>query len=72
MLRRTLLAAVLALGLPGPAGAATVTDGAGRSVDVPEEAGRVVVAGPPASVYAYVLKPDALAGWVRAFTPSDA
>ncbi|HEV7318687.1 MAG TPA: iron ABC transporter substrate-binding protein [Ensifer sp.] len=49
--------------------ARTITDAAGRKVDVPDTITRVLAAGPPASVLTYVLAPDKLAGWVR--EPSD-
>ncbi|GHD40678.1 iron ABC transporter substrate-binding protein [Thalassobaculum fulvum] len=49
-----------------PAAARTVTDSAGRRVEVPDTVTRVFAAGPPASVLVYVLKPDALLGWPRA------
>lgn len=57
-------------GLPGqPAGARSVTDSAGREVQVPEEIRTVFAAGGPASVLVYMLRPDALAGWPRALRP---
>jgi iron complex transport system substrate-binding protein len=39
-------------------------DAAGRSVSIPDRAGRVLAAGPPASVL-YVLAADKMVGWVR-------
>ena len=72
MRRRALLAALAALLAAGPARAATVTDDAGRQVTLAEPVQRLVSAGPPASVYAYVLKPEAVLGWVRAWTPAEA
>ena len=50
----------------GQALAKTVTDSAGRNVDVPDEIRTVYAAGGPASVLVYMLRPDALAGWPRA------
>ncbi|MCX8996060.1 iron ABC transporter substrate-binding protein [Rhizobiaceae bacterium BDR2-2] len=50
--------------------ARTITDAAGRTVEVPDRVERVLAAGPPASVLVYVLAPDKLAGWVR--QPGDA
>ncbi|EPE99972.1 iron ABC transporter substrate-binding protein [Rhizobium grahamii] len=50
--------------------ARTITDAAGREVEIPDRIERVMAAGPPASVLAYVLAPEKLAGWVRA--PGDA
>jgi iron complex transport system substrate-binding protein len=47
------------------ASARTVTDSAGRSVEVPDRIERVQAAGPPASVLLYVLAPEKLIGWVR-------
>ena len=41
------------------------TDSAGRTVEVPDKIGRILAAGPPASVLIYTLAPDKLAGWVR-------
>ncbi|WP_065374820.1 iron ABC transporter substrate-binding protein [Ensifer adhaerens] len=49
--------------------ARTITDAAGRTVEVPDTVTRVLAAGPPASVLTYVLAPDKLAGWVR--EPTD-
>jgi len=40
-------------------------DAAGRSVSIPDRAGRVLAAGPPASVLLYVLAADKMVGWVR-------
>jgi iron complex transport system substrate-binding protein len=49
-----------------PALARTVTDSAGRTVEVPEHISRVFAAGPPASTLLYVLAPQTMIGWVRA------
>ncbi|MBK0328499.1 iron ABC transporter substrate-binding protein [Rhodobacteraceae bacterium F11138] len=62
-----MILAVLAL----PAQARTVTDSAGRVVEVPDEVTTVFAAGPPASVLVYVLKPETLAGWPRALRPEE-
>lgn len=48
-----------------PAAARTVTDAAGRVVEIPDRVERVLAAGPPASVLVYALAPEKLAGWVR-------
>ncbi|MBN9030961.1 MAG: iron ABC transporter substrate-binding protein [Rhizobiales bacterium 63-7] len=48
-----------------PAAARSITDAAGRVVEIPDRVERVLAAGPPASVLVYVLAPDKLAGWVR-------
>jgi iron complex transport system substrate-binding protein len=65
--RRTLLAQLAAAILaPHSARAATVTDGAGRSVPVPARVERVFPAGPPAAIFLYTLAPELLLGWPRA------
>jgi iron complex transport system substrate-binding protein len=65
--RRTLLAGLSAAALaPRRARAATVADGAGRQVPVPERATRVFPAGPPAAIMLYTLAPELLIGWPRA------
>lgn len=46
--------------------ARTVTDSAGRSVELPDAPRRVFAAGPPASVLLYALAPERMIGWVRA------
>lgn len=46
--------------------ARTVTDSAGRRVEVPETISRVFAAGPPAGVFLYVVAPDKMIGWGRA------
>ncbi len=53
--------------IPGTAHAAgrTFVDSAGRSVQLPEHIGRVVAAGPPASILLYAVAHDKMAGWVR-------
>jgi len=53
-----------------PASARTVTDSAGRQVDVPDTISKVFAAGPPASTLLYMLAPQKMIGWVR--TPRDA
>lgn len=54
-----------------PAMARTITDAAGRVVEIPDKVERVLAAGPPASVLVYVLAPDKLAGWVREPKPEE-
>jgi iron complex transport system substrate-binding protein len=51
-------------------GTHTVTDSAGRRVEIPHQISRVLAAGPPASVLLYTLAPGRMIGWVR--TPSAA
>jgi iron complex transport system substrate-binding protein len=50
--------------------AKSVTDSAGRRVEVPDRITRVFAAGPPAATALYVLAPQTLVGWVHA--PSEA
>jgi iron complex transport system substrate-binding protein len=70
--RRTLIAGLSAAVLaPRTVRAATVTDGAGRSVPVPERVERVFPAGPPAAIFLYTLAPDLLIGWPRANRPEE-
>ncbi|GLP88527.1 iron ABC transporter substrate-binding protein [Tritonibacter mobilis] len=64
------LLAILAL-LAAPVQARTVTDSAGRVVEVSDTVTTVFAAGAPASVLVYVLKPEALAGWPRALRPEE-
>lgn len=60
-----LMAALMACQI-APAAARTVTDSAGRAVEIPDTITRVFAAGPPASVMLYVLAPQDMIGWVRA------
>src|SRR3954451_19787070 len=70
--RRTLIAGLSAAILaPHAARAATVTDGAGRVVQVPERVERVFPAGPPAAIFLYTLAPELLIGWPRANRPEE-
>lgn len=70
--RRTLIAGGAAAMLaPRVARAATVTDGAGRSVPVPARVERVFPAGPPAAIFLYTLAPELLLGWPRANRPQE-
>ena len=64
------LCLVLAL-LALPAQAGTITDSAGRTVDIPDEVNTVFAAGPPASILVYIMKPEALTGWPRALRPEE-
>ncbi|MBS0220938.1 MAG: iron ABC transporter substrate-binding protein [Proteobacteria bacterium] len=73
-LRRRHALALLGGGLlarPALAQSRTIVDSAKRSVSLPAKVDRVFVAGPPASVLAYVLAPDAMVGWVRSPSPSE-
>jgi iron complex transport system substrate-binding protein len=70
--RRKLLAGLSAtFALPFPAQAASVTDGAGRSVTVPLRVTRVFPAGPPAAITMYTAAPDLLLGWPRPNGPAE-
>ena len=70
--RRTLIAGLSAAILaPHAVRAATVTDGAGRPVPVPERVERVFPAGPPAAIFLYTLAPELLIGWPRANRPEE-
>lgn len=67
-------ALALSLSLAAPAFALEgreIADSAGRVVLAPAEPQRVFAAGPPASTLLYVLKPEAMVGWVRAPRPGD-
>ena len=64
------LCLVLAL-LALPAQAGTITDSAGRTVDIPDKVNTVFAAGPPASILVYIMKPEALTGWPRALRPEE-
>jgi iron complex transport system substrate-binding protein len=56
--------------IAAPALGRSVTDSAGRTVEIPETISRAFAAGPPASALLYVLAPQDMIGWVRA--PRDA
>ncbi len=55
-----LMLALLVAATPGEA--RTVTDSAGRKIDVPDRIERVFAAGPPASILLYILAPDRMTG----------
>ena len=56
---------------PQQARANTVTDDAGRALQVPAKVQRVFPAGPPAAILLYTLAPDLLLGWPRANRPEE-
>jgi iron complex transport system substrate-binding protein len=58
--------AALSLCLPALAQTRTITDSAGRVVEVPEQVGSVFAAGPPAAILLYIMAPDRMLGWPRA------
>jgi iron complex transport system substrate-binding protein len=62
---RRFLAALILL-LATPALARSVTDSAGRRVEIPDTVTRVFAAGPPASVLLYTVAPEKMIGWGRA------
>lgn len=66
MLIRWLIAGLVFLGLAVPPAARTITDSAGRIVEIPDNVTRMFASGPPASILVYALKPDVLLGWPRA------
>ncbi|WP_246116833.1 iron ABC transporter substrate-binding protein [Denitrobaculum tricleocarpae] len=66
MLARIAALIVMTLMLAPAASARTVTDSAGRQVEVPDNISRVYAAGPPASILLYIVAPDKLTGWPRA------
>ncbi len=70
--RGLVLAAALSLTLPGAGFAATLTDSAQRTVEVPANVARVVPAGAPAQVLLEALAPGKLAGVVEGFKPEHA
>ena len=71
--RRVLLGAAAALLLAAPARSQvrTVTDGAGRRVQIPSRVSRIYAAGPPASVLAFAVAPDKLIGWTTPFRDAE-
>ena len=67
-----LVMALAMIGLPGNStNARSVTDSAGRTVEVPASVDRVYAAGPPASILLSVLAPDRLTGWPRPPHPHE-
>jgi iron complex transport system substrate-binding protein len=51
--------------------ARTITDSAGRRVEIPQRISRVLAAGPPASILLYTLAPEKMLGWVRTPSPAE-
>ncbi|MDF2118839.1 ABC transporter substrate-binding protein [Roseiarcaceae bacterium H3SJ34-1] len=51
--------------------AATINDGAGRTVTIPAKAERLFAAGPPAALDIYTLAPETLLGWTRGNTEQE-
>lgn len=68
---RSLMAVLLVLMVAAGAEARTVTDSAGRKVEVPDRIERVFAAGPPASILLYMLAPERMTGWPNPPTPEE-
>lgn len=58
--------AALSLALPAQAQSRSITDSAGRVVEIPSQVGSVFAAGPPAAILLYIMAPDRMLGWPRA------
>ena len=77
MIPRAVLVFVVILAFAAGAGAwaqdvtRTVTDAAGRRVEIPARISRVLAAGPPASILLYTLAPEKMIGWVRTPSPTE-
>ena len=71
--RRGALALLGGSAMARPASAQTraFVDSAGRKIELPAQVSRVFVAGPPASVFAYVLDRHAMVGWIRLPSPAE-
>ncbi|KRS11370.1 ABC transporter substrate-binding protein [Roseovarius atlanticus] len=54
-----------------PVQARTITDSAGRVVEIPDDVTTVFAAGPPAAILLYIMKPEAMTGWPRALRPEE-
>jgi len=65
------LVAAASLVRPALAQSRTIVDSAKRQVTLPARITKVFVAGPPASVLAYVLAPDMMSGWIRQPSPAE-
>ena len=77
MIPRAVLVFVVILAFAAGAGAwaqdvtRTVTDAAGRRVEIPARISRVLAAGPPASILLCTLAPEKMIGWVRTPSPTE-
>jgi iron complex transport system substrate-binding protein len=60
---RTVLITALAFIATAAVSARTVTDSAGRKVEVPDRIEKVFAAGPPASILLYMVAPQTMTGW---------
>lgn len=70
-LKSLIAALMLMLAWPNAASARTITDSAGRMVQVPDKIERVFAAGPPASILLYMLAPEKMTGWPNAPKPEE-
>ena len=68
---RAVLALVLMVLVAASVEARTITDSAGRKVEVPDKVERVFAAGPPASILLYMLAPEKMTGWPNPPTPEE-
>jgi iron complex transport system substrate-binding protein len=77
MIPRAAIVFVVILAFSAAAGAwaqdvtRTVTDSAGRRVEIPARISRVLAAGPPSSILLYTLAPEKMIGWVRTPGPTE-
>lgn len=62
---------VLQLPIAAPSKARTITDSAGRTVEVPDKIERVFAAGPPAAILLYMLAPEKMTGWPSSPKPAE-
>ena len=62
-------AVFLATGVAGDT--RSFTDAAGRRVQVPVRASRVMAAGPPAAILVYAVAPETLLGWTRPLSEAE-
>ena len=71
--RRPLALAALLLIVAATEAAETrsITDSAGRRVEIPRRVERVYAAGGPASIFLYTLAPERMLGWNRALTSDE-
>ena len=70
--RRSFVAGASLMLLARPARAArTVTDSAGRSVELPDRIDKVFAAGGPASVVVYAMRAETMVGWPRALRAEE-
>jgi iron complex transport system substrate-binding protein len=66
-----ILCAVCICLAPALASARTITDSAGRNVEIPDSIGKVFAAGPPASILLYMLAPEKMTGWPNPPNPEE-